>query len=394
MSWKILVTDGRSLASLATIRSLGQRGHTIHCGESFSLNLSSYSKYVDEKILYPDPEESAKEFVHFLLSACEQEEYDLVLPVRDATTIQLSRHRSEFNQVTNIYVAKYENLAPLMDKGETIKIAQRAGVPTPKTWFPEETEIGRIKDEIEEGVDYPVLVRPRRSSGSRGIRHVTGPDDLDDAFDFVSEEYGMPIVQEYIEKSGYTTACLLFDEEQNVVGEFSYERIKEYPLSGGPTVVGVSTDDQEAKKHARELLTKADWMGPAEIEFILDQQGTPRLLEVNPRLWMPIQLAISSGVDFPSLIGELAAGRKPKMVGEYRTEVVYRWVLPNEILWLFNCDDKRRGIREFVSFDRENQCYGTLSISDPMPTIGTGIQSVRFLFDAEKRKVIFDRGWV
>lgn len=386
---KVLVTDGRSLASLAAIRSLGQKGHTIHCGESFKQNLSSYSKHVAKRVAYPDPEDSPEEFVEYLLAACEQQDYDLVLPVRDDTTILLSKHQNKFSEVTDIYVADYDILSELMDKGETVKIAQQAGVPTPETWFPEETP----RDQIREEVEYPILIRPRRSSGSRGIKRVTGPGEFDDAFEFVSEEYGTPMIQEYIEKSGYTTACILFDQSQRTVGEFSYERIKEYPLSGGPTVVGVSTDDQKAKQHAKELLEEAGWMGPAEVEFILDQDGTPKLLEVNPRFWMPIQLAISSGVDFPSLIADLNQQKDPNPVTTYETGITYRWVLPNEMLWLMSCENRLAGLKQFISFNPNSECYGSLSIQDPKPIFGTIAQSVRFLTDPEKRRFIFDRGW-
>lgn len=386
---KVLVTDGRSLASLAAIRSLGRAGHTIHCGESFKHNLSSYSKHVAERVRYPDPEDSPDEFVEFLLAACEQQEYDLVLPVRDDTTILLSKNQDRFSEVTKLFVADYNVLSKLMDKGETVKIAQRANVPTPDTWFPEETPPDQIREEVE----YPVLIRPRRSSGSRGIKHVSGPVEFDDAFEFVSSEYGTPMVQEYIEKSGYTTACILFDQNQRTIGEFSYERVKEYPLSGGPTVVGESTDDEKAKQHAKALLKEADWMGPAEVEFILDKDETPKLLEVNPRFWMPIELAISSGVDFPNLIADLIQEKELKPVREYEVGVKYRWVLPNEILWLLNCENRLSGVKEFISFNPRSECYGSLSTQDPKPILGTIAQSMRFLADADKRKVIFDRGW-
>ena len=54
---KVLVTDGRSLAALAVVRSLGSKGDEIHCGESFKHNLSSYSKHVEKRVSYLDPEE-------------------------------------------------------------------------------------------------------------------------------------------------------------------------------------------------------------------------------------------------------------------------------------------------------------------------------------------------
>ena len=40
------------------------------------------------------------------------------------------------------------------------------------------------------------------------------------------------------------------------------------------------------------------WKGPAKIEYILDGMGETLLLEVNPRFWMPLNLAIKPCADF------------------------------------------------------------------------------------------------
>ena len=114
------------------------------------------------------------------------------------------------------------------------------------------------------------------------------------------------MIQEYVQKKSYCTACVLLDHHSDEVASFAYERVKEYPLSGGPTVVGVSCSNDEVIGYAKSLLKSIGWKGVAEVEFIIDQQGIPKLLEVNPRFWMPLNLAIQSGVDFPYLLYQLA----------------------------------------------------------------------------------------
>ncbi|RDZ38994.1 MULTISPECIES: carboxylate--amine ligase [Haloferax] len=388
---KILVTDGRSLASLAMIRSLGQQGHTVHCGESFKQNLSSYSKYVDKKLIYPDPEDSPEEFVEYLLAACEQEEYDLVIPVRDEATIQLSKNKEEFRDVSTVYIPEYDTLLPLMDKGETVKIAQEANVPTPETWFPEFTP----REEIRSTVDYPVLVRPRRSSGSRGIKYVTNKREFDTAFDHVERNFGVPIVQEYVShEGGHYSIGTLFDSDSNEVATHVYKETKQYPVSGGPAVNAVSIEKPDWADDMLNILKHTGWVGPAHMDVLYDPESDgPKLLEVNPRLWMSIQIAISSGVDFPALLAELVSGNKPSRVASYDTDVSYRWVLPNEILWLLNADSKMSALAEFLQFDFRDECYGSLSFDDPKPVAGTIAQSLKFLTDPETRSMIFKRGW-
>ena len=393
MSSKILVTDGRSLAALAVIRSLGLKGNEIHCGESFRHNLSSYSRYVDERVTYPDPGETPDRFVDFLHRVCQQENYDLVIPVRDETTVQLSKHRDEFAEVTNVLLAAFETLSPLMDKGETVKIAQQAGVPVPKTWFPEETNVTQIKDEIA----YPVLIRPRRSSGARGIEYVESDREFSRRYAQVEREYGRPIVQEYIDHSGgHYSIGTVFDTDSNEVATHVYREVKQYPASGGPAVTAISVPPPAWTREMLKIFEFVGWVGPAHMDVLYDPVSKePKLLEVNPRLWMSLQISISSNVDFPELIRKLGLGLELEAdTGEeYTTTSVYRWVLPNEILWLLTADDKIQGVREFVAFDREQQCFGTLSVTDPVPTVGTVIQSIQFLSDHEKRDKIFNRGW-
>lgn len=386
---KVLVLDGRSLASLAIVRSLGSKGLEVHCGESFKTNLTSYSKYVKKRVIYPSPKDEPEDFIHEILKIIQNENYDLVLPVRDDTTLLLSKYKKEINEHTKVYLADYEKIKTFNDKGETIKIAREAGVPVPKTYFSEEID----KESIKKEIPYPALIRPRIGSGSRGIEMVNNIDEFDEKYKHVSKNFQGLMIQEYVDKIGYSTACILLDEYQKTVASFTYERVKEYPLSGGPTVVGISDHNKNAKKHAIKLLKQVGWKGPAEVEFIINKDKELMLLEVNPRFWMPLHLAIRSGVDFPYLVYQLSKCEKIKQKSDYNAGIRYRWLLPNEFLCLVSDKNDHEEFKNFFRFFDENTCYGSISKNDPMPAIGTIVQSLDFLFDKEKRKMIFDRGW-
>lgn len=386
---RALVLDGRALSSLAVVRSLGAMGYRIDVGESFRLNLTSFSKYVDNRFVYPDPEDAPNRFIGAVISRLQEVPYDIVLPTRDATTQLIATYQDQINEYANTYVADGEVLDVFMDKGETIKLADELGIPTPPTFFPEEMAL----EELSRQVSYPALIRPRRSAGSRGITRVDSKQEITTAFHDVAAEYGTPMVQQYVEKTGYTTACLLLDGDQREVASFSYERIKEYPLSGGPTVVGRSTHDTEAIDYARRLLSAGEWKGVAEVEFIRDRAGVPRLLEVNPRFWTPVQLAITAGVDFPKLVTMMATGDEVDRPNVYEKGLTYRWILPNEILHTVKSGNLLEGVGQMLRSPTENTCYGVLSLEDPGPTVGTLAQSVAFLADQEKRKLVLDRAW-
>jgi predicted ATP-grasp superfamily ATP-dependent carboligase len=49
------------------------------------------------------------------------------------------------------------------------------------------------------------------------------------------------------------------------------------------------------------------------------------VMEINPRFWGSLQLAIDAGVDFPALLVECALGGTPTPVTAYRVGVRSRW---------------------------------------------------------------------
>ncbi len=386
---KVLVTDGRSLAALAIARSLGRKGIEVHCGEEFPFNITSFSKYIKKTWIYPSPELHPDWFLKELKRITIAENFDMIIPVRDAATLLVARYADDLSKITNIYVADYNLVETLQDKGKTIRLARECGVPHPETFFPEEVDLGDIIASIE----TPFLIRARTSSGSRGIAYVRNHDEFRQRYESVRNTFGEPIIQAYIRKQSYCTACVLLDQNSEEVASFTYERVKEYPLSGGPTVVGISCDNPQVKAYALRLLQDFEWKGVAEVEFIIDEKGEPKLLEVNPRYWMPLHLAIYSKVDFPYLHYKLATGQKVSKIIDYEIGVKYRWLFPNELLWFLESPNKIRNLKDFTNFFTGNECDGVLSASDPGPFFGSICQSMSFLKSKEKRDFIFNRGW-
>ena len=386
---KVFVLDGRSLASLAIVRSLGKKGFEIQCGEEFGLNLTRFSKYVKKSWIYPSPNSNPDAFIKEIKKITEQEKFDMIIPVRDDTTLLVAKHAKDLSHITNLYIAEYDAIRLLQDKAETLRIAQKCGVPHPRTWFPEETDL----KEILKNLKTPFLIRARISSGSRGIAFVRKADDFFEQYESVKRDFGEPMIQEYVQKNSYCTACVLLDHNSDEIASFAYERVKEYPLSGGPTVVGISCKNDEVIRYALSLLKSIGWRGVAEVEFIIDQQGIPKLLEVNPRFWMPLNLAIQSGVDFPYLLYQLAMKNPVSKPETYTIPMKYRWVIPNEILWTLASPHKKQAFRELLTFQEKNVCFGELSWKDPLPVLGVFAQALHFLLDKRQRQSFLNRGW-
>ena len=391
MHGKVFVTDGRSLATLAIARALGSNGLEVHVGEEFDYSLSSFSKYVERTHRYPSAEEEPRAFQKRVRSLIRAERYDMVIPVRDATTARVAAQKEKLERETGLCIVDEDTLGRLADKGECMKLAALHGVSIPKTYFPAEEGLDRIAREAS----FPVLIKPRRSSGSRGIVRVDRPDDLESRYRTVAALHPDPIVQEYIDHAGgHYSIGTLFDRDSEPIATHVYRETKQYPISGGPAVNAESIEREPWVDELLRLLRAVDWQGPAHMDVLYDASDESyNLLEVNPRFWMSLNLTIQAGVDVPTLMYELVTEDDSRSVDSYRIGLKYRWLLPNELLWLASHEEKVSAIRDVVRLPDGNTCFGVCSASDLGPVLGVAAQSVNFLADPKKRAAIFDRGW-
>jgi predicted ATP-grasp superfamily ATP-dependent carboligase len=389
---KVLVIDGRSISALAVVRSLGKKGIEIHSGDEFSSTITSYSKYTTDNLVYPSPSSTPDSFVNMLVNIAKQEKYDLIIPTRDETTLLLSKHRSAFPDYTKLFVAEHSTLCQLSDKGKTMRLADRFDVPTPTTYYIDENGV----DPIKESLNYPVLVKPRRSSGSRGIQYVHSEADLAQKYREVCTKYDNPIIQEYINhEGGHYSVGTLFNNDSEVAAVHVYKETKQYPPSGGPAIEAQSVAVKPWVNNLLEMLKEINWTGPAHMDLLYDSNdSTPKLLEVNPRLWTSLSLSVQAGVDFPYLLYQLSNTKVlDKPVDQYDTDLWYRWILPSGLLWMVKQQSMISSIKQVIVPSEDRLCYGVLSSDDPKASIGVAAQSLSFLSDKEKRQQIFDRGW-
>jgi predicted ATP-grasp superfamily ATP-dependent carboligase len=116
---------------------------------------------------------------------------------------------------------------------------------------------------------------------------------------------------------------------------------------------------------AARLLKKLEWYGVAMVEFKVDpRDGIAKLLEINPRFWGSLALAIYSGIDFPYLLYCLATGRQVPAMLEYEDGKRCRWLIGDALHFLSRYGPVR-GCVEFVrSFDHGIGC-DEFSSDDP-----------------------------
>jgi len=384
---KVFVPDGRSIASVAIVRSLGKTGKEITLGNESRISATAFSKYVKHRIIYPSPEKSPDLFTSEMYNLIKKEKFDVVMPVRDATTILFSKLKDRLKKFTKIPIPDYDTIMKGRNKGQTLKTAIDIDIPCPKTYF-EKEDMSKLKDSLE----YPLLVRACESSGSRGIVRVDSPEKLMSEYHKIKKQFGEVMVQEYIPHLGdaYNVSAL-FNQDSEPRAVFAMKKIRQYPITGGPTAFAESIKGTEVKNYAVKLLKEMNWVGVAEVEFLFDERDKkPKLLEINPRFWNPLSLAINSGVDFPSLLYDMTLNGDIKPVTNYKLGIKWRYFI-YDFLCFMDTPNKLNKLSEFATF---HEVYDAiLSFDDPGPAFGSLFDGFVSLMNKERREHVFQRGW-
>lgn len=384
----VLVTDGQLRSALAVVRSLGRRNVDVVCGESSRIVTSSFSRYVSDSVRYPSPVDDPDGFLAFLTDYLASTDVDAVVPVHHVTTKLLSEHKPELERYTNLPVPDYEVFARGWNKAETFRAARRANVPRPRTAQPESEEAAR---DVAADIGFPVVVKPPDGYGSVGVRFVRSADEFDSAYADVRSDHPNPLVQERIPREGRGMGVgLFYDRDGELRGQFAYQRLREYPPSGGPSTLRESIDREDLLYYGRELLDEMGWTGVAMVEFKLDpRDGTPKLMEVNPRFWGSLHLPYYAGVDFPWLAYRHALGKQPEPALEYDVGVRCRFLLPGDILYLLSKRD-RQAVAEFFPLVADDLYYDIPTRDDPLPVLGRLLAMGRFAFSPRMwKRVVF-----
>jgi len=233
---RVLVTGVGGPAGVAVLRSLLRRPDV----DAFAGDMDGWASGLylvpaeRRRILKPG---LSPDFVDDIRRICADDAIDVVISTVDVELPPLAAHRGELGAV--LAAPSEATLAVTLDKWE---LAQRCA---PLLRVP----VTRLlnADGMALRWHFPVIVKPRRGAGSRGVRIVAD-----------------------------RAALTALDPDEALI--------------------------------IQEFLPAIGLRGVANVQLRRDSEGTPALLEVNPRFPGALPLTIAAGVDMPSLVLDLAVG--------------------------------------------------------------------------------------
>lgn len=377
----MLVAEGSNPVAIPILRSLGKKGLRSAVLADFSIHLSRFSKYCCKQFLVPSMARE-KEFAEAVKKIVRKVRFDVLFPIFEWSLLPISKIRDRLSAYVRLPIASHESILRCYDKLLTLKLAFQNGVPAPRTFFVrDDGELKRVAKEI----DYPAVVKPRWSmvwSGDRAFHRRSGfvnsSSELIAAFRSIHRFFPFPLLQEYVPGVNYSVAAIYNEGKPRAFCCIKVYRA--WPPTGGNSCfresVHLSTD---MRRYAERLLGALNWHGIAEVEFRMDlRDGKPKLMEINPRFWGSLCVAIKAGVDFPYLLYRLALDGDIKSVFNYKIGVKGRYFEQdlkyivslfknNSVHSKFLDDKKMRTVIRWLKFYEHGIFYDLFDVNDPLP---------------------------
>ena len=379
----VLLTNASAPKGVVVTQSLGKKGIEITTSDCDRLSPAFFSKYSRSHFLYADPVKSPVEFVNSIQNHLKRKKIDVLMPINSKETLIISKNKDKFTPYTKVPFEDFDKMMQLNDKNETMKIALELDIRVPKTFnLKNITELQAISKTIE----YPVVIKLRNATSSVGLSYAHSPEELISKYKRTITKFNLipsnyPILQEYIPGNGYGVSMLYNQGDMRAI--FTHKRLREYPITGGPSTFRISVRHPEMEHMAKKLLDHVGWHGVAMVEFKLDERNNkPVLLEVNPRFWGSVYQAIAAGVDFPYLLYEMAVNGDVKPVFNYKVGVKTRFIFKDFLALssnLIKTNNRYETLKEFFKFYEKDLYYDTLSKEDILPGIMFSYQAIKEL---------------
>jgi predicted ATP-grasp superfamily ATP-dependent carboligase len=380
---------------VAIVRSLGRKRIEITAADNVRAATAFFSRYCRHRVAYAPPERNSSAFIASMLGLVKRRHYDVLIPYSDLVMMPISRHRDMFTRFVKVPIPEYETIARAHNKSEMLDIAAEQGISCPRTY--RISAIHELK-RISQNIEYPVVIKPRASTiwhGNTGSttnisreNYANSAEELVPKYERVHRRSEWPLVQEYIPGEGYGVCALLNESDPRAV--FVHKRIREYPITGGPSTLRVSVLNPQLRNLGLKILKALKWHGVAMVEFKMDSRDNkPKLMEINGRFWGSLALSMWSGVDFPYLLYKMAAEGDVDPVFNYKVGVKCRWIVGDFLHFasaLRGSANRWKETVEFAKFYESNLHYDELCMDDPFPVVGAMIVGIQDLYHLMRRR--------
>lgn len=282
---KILFLNGEFTFTVDIIRILKKHNKNIIIHVLIKQkNYLCRSKYIDVFHFLPDSQ-NIVEFVCFL---DKKHAFDIIFPVGHPEVEIFSKEKGKFK---NIYVDDFDIVAKTISKPESLKIASKLGIPTPKSIVIHSRK--EIQDLEKNDFNLPLFIKSHKEVEGRIRMVVKKHKNLMEACNKIFNTGSKPLIQEFI-SDPFTYGVGVFAEHGIIKKYFIHKELLSIPPTGGGGVILTTFDDMRLLSYTEKLIDFLDYTGFALVEFKYDSRlENYTLMEINAKLWASLGFAVT-----------------------------------------------------------------------------------------------------
>jgi D-aspartate ligase len=367
------VVVGGDHPGLAIARSLGRRGIPVVVIDD-QYSISKFSKYVTriERVSDLKDQRAAVDSVLEVGQRLGLKDW-VLFPTRDENVAAFSIYRDRLAEFFRVTTAPWATVRWVWDKANTYQLAEKLGIPAPRTWNPKS-----VDDLSDLDAHLPLAIKPAvkenffYATGAKAWRAET-PKQLRELYLRACRDVDPCeiLIQQIIPGDGLRqlSYCAFF-RDGHAHSVMVARRMRQHPREFGRAATYVETVDlPELEELAERFLRAIDFNGIVEVEFKQDvRDGEYKLLDVNARAWGFHGLGLAAGVDFPYL---LFADQCGMQVAPARGKSGLGWMrlLPDIPLVLSDLADGYLKLGAYWHSLKATRVESVFSWKDPLPSI-------------------------
>lgn len=365
----ILVTDVQERAALAALRGLAQAGYCVAGAATSRPAQGHWSRYCDQRIMLPDPRANTAAYADCLEQLFEESKYTTVLPGTDASLRAISEHRDRLGELAQLGLPPKDVVTRSLDKIHLLDAAAQSGLAAPPSILcPDEAEARKAIHQL----GIPVIVKPNSSClvfGQHLRSQVSLFVDKEEGIEGVVDKVGSPFIMQRYEPSAHILSCagVMGDGRLLAFAASSYVRTWP-PRNGSVSYSSTVTASHSLVGKVETLMTSMDWQGIFELELLHLEDDRFAAIDLNPRVYGSLALAIRAGANLPSVWCDWLRGYGTSFVVA-RPGIYYRWE-DGEFLNLMHRLSRLR-LRSAASCLRPQRdtVHAALTRRDPLPLL-------------------------
>ena len=292
---------GNHTQGLGVIRSLRYSGYSVHMVNDKHICLSRFSRYLTRYHLLPRNtlsnvhRPSVARFLVYELLKIAADSSKTVVFCMDEDLIQFIYENKV--ALSSKFIIPDNDIDGISDKYLFAKALDAIGIPGPKTMLLSDIQ------ELPKAYD----VHPFLYKGRSGIRlknllnskcaEISSSDDLARLRGTIKGKIAEHevLIQQKLQNNTEVASCCGLAICGDLRRIFQYVKLRQHPDEFGTGTFLKSIRDHRLTEMTLKIVDHFSYTGIFEIEFIMDNDGSYNVLEMNPRTWKSIHFATDCG---------------------------------------------------------------------------------------------------